>query len=77
MISDSEQNIFPIKQDDESQYNQKKSDNNNFSGFDFSNIGNLGNILKSENAIIIILILILLKNGSDKKLILALGYLLL
>jgi hypothetical protein len=74
MISDSEQNIFPIKQDDESQYNQKKSDNNNFSGFDFSNIGN---ILKSENAIIIILILILLKNGSDKKLILALGYLLL
>lgn len=83
--------IFPLREENSAENDVLKNENdfsndgfnknatsenkNNFKSNSSNNF--LSNILKDkENALIIILIIILLKNSSDKKMILALCYLL-
>ena len=67
MENDFSNDVFNKNATSENKNNFKSNSSNNF----------LSNILKDkENALIIILIIILLKNSSDKKMILALCYLL-
>ena len=77
--------IFPLREEisaenddfSDSTFSENKiPENKNFSNSN-SNSNFLSNILKDkENTLIIILILILLKNSGDKKIVLALCYLL-
>lgn len=72
--------IFPLREEISAENDDFSdntfSENKNFSNSN-SNSNVLSNILKDkENTLIIILILILLKNSGDKKIILALCYLL-